>query len=193
MPWRMVAFSLACIVLGFVHLREVEQRNRALFGEVGRALERALGLVELLLLHLHDAEREPVVGVTAARDDLSEHLLGLLEALVLHQLLRVHARALRVGAVLLVHLLETIEQVLDADEHGPTFLILHLHRRAVEAEQLPHLLLRERHRPVDERLGQRLAIGADGNHHHRARRKRTALKRARRRENGSARRLETFG
>ena len=83
-------------LLLLAELREVEARERAVLHQVLRALERALGLVELLLRELRDAEREPVFAVAAERDDLREDLLGLLVAPVLHQLLREDAAALQV-------------------------------------------------------------------------------------------------
>ena len=66
----------------------MKRRVRVLLHQVLRALERALGLVELLLRELRDAEREPVVARAALGDDPREHLLRLLELAVLEQLLR---------------------------------------------------------------------------------------------------------
>src|SRR6185295_8533478 len=49
--------------------------------------------------------------------------------------------------VLLPVLLEARQQVLQADRDGATLRVLDLHRRTIEAEQLPHLVGRERERP----------------------------------------------
>jgi hypothetical protein len=113
----------------------------------------ALGLVELLLRELRDAEREPVVAGAALGDDLREDLLGALQAVVLEELLRVDARAVQVIGLLLPVLVEAGEQVLQADRDRPALIVLHLHRGAVEAEQLPHLIGRHHGRAlVEERL-----------------------------------------
>ena len=59
-------------------------------------------------------------------------------------------------------LLETGEQILEADRDRATLLVLHLHRRAVEAEELPDLLHRERDRAVDDFLLERCPFGPSG-------------------------------
>ncbi len=45
---------------------------------------------------------------------------------------------------------------------GPPLLVLHLNGRAVEAEQLPHLVHREGDGAVDDLLLERGAVGLDG-------------------------------
>ncbi|MGC4087464.1 MAG: hypothetical protein QM756_06155 [Polyangiaceae bacterium] len=111
-----------------------------------------------------DAEGEPVFARAALGDDLGEHLLGRLEALVLHQLLRVHAPAVEILRVFLPMLLEATEQVFQADGDRTTIGVLHLHRRAVEAEHLPHLVDFERYRTLLQRLVQLVAGLAQGQH-----------------------------
>ena len=61
-------------------------------------------------------------------------------ASVLEQLLRENAAAVEIVGRLVPVLLETGEQVFEADGDGPTLVVLHLHGGAVEAEELPHLL-----------------------------------------------------
>ena len=53
-----------------IDLGELQARERRVLQQVLRALERRLGLVELLLRELRDAEPEPVLAVAAERHDL---------------------------------------------------------------------------------------------------------------------------
>ncbi len=86
----------------------------------------------LVLRELRDAEREPVLTVTAAGHDLREDALRLLVALILHQLLGEDAAAVEVILAVDPVLLETGEQVLEADRDGATLLVLDLHRGALK-------------------------------------------------------------
>jgi hypothetical protein len=163
----------------------VKNRIRVLLEEVRGALQRALGLVELILLKLADAEREPVVARAALRDELGQDLLRAREALMLEELLREDAAAVEIVLVLVPVLLEPGKQVLEADRDRPALVVGHLHRRTIEAEQLPHLVVGDddrallelrqevvgelRHRNHDE------GVGRDG-----------SLKRARWRDDGRA-------
>ena len=81
-----LALALAVALL-LHHLGELQAGEGRVLEQVLRALEGGLGLVELLLRELRDAEPEPVLAVAAEGDDLREHLLGLLVAAVLEQLL----------------------------------------------------------------------------------------------------------
>ncbi len=87
-----------------------------------------------------DTEREPVLTGAALGDQLREDLLRALEAAVLHQLLGVDAATVEVVLRFLPVLVEAGEQVFEADRDGAALVVLDLHRGAVEAEQLPHLL-----------------------------------------------------
>jgi hypothetical protein len=121
----------------------------------------------LVLRELRDAEREPVLTVTTARDDLREHRLRLLVAAVLHELLGEDSTAIEIVVRFLPVLLETREEVFEADGDRTTLLVLHLHRGAVEAEELPDLLHRQRDRTVDDVLLHRLAVRAERDQDHR--------------------------
>ncbi len=147
------AFALGLLVpLRLHHAGEVERRERALLHHVLRALQRRFGLVDLLLLELRDAEREPVFAVAAHRDELREDFFRLLVALVLHQLLGEDAAAAAVVRRVVPVLLEAGEQVVAADGDRATLVVLHLDGGAVEAEELPHFVHLERDRARDDLL-----------------------------------------
>src|SRR5690606_16001206 len=78
------------------------------------------------------------------RDYLCQHLLGRSRAAVFHQLRGVHATAVEVRLVFLPVFVEALDQVLETDRDGAAFVVLDLHRWTVEAQQLPHLLGRDR-------------------------------------------------
>ena len=134
------------VALALEHLGQVQRRERAVLQQVLRAAQRGFSLVPLLLLDLGDAERHPVFALAAQRDDLAEHLFGLLEAAVLHQLLRQHAAAPELGLILVPVLLEAGDQIFESDRERAPFGVLHLHGGAVEAEHLPHLIDLQRDR-----------------------------------------------
>jgi hypothetical protein len=163
----------------------LKSREGAVLEEVLRPLERALRLLQLVLIELRDAEGEPVVAVAAAGDDLGEDLLRLGVARVLDELLGVDPAAHQVVAVLLPVLLEAAEEILEADGDGATLVVLHLDGGAVEAEELPDLLRLERHRAVHDLLLDRRAVGAEGDEHHRVGRD-AVRERLDRREDGGA-------
>src|SRR5690606_2356793 len=137
------------------------------------------------LRELRDAEPEPVVAVAAARDDLRKHSLRLLVAVVLHELLGKNSPAIEVVLAVLPVLLEAAEEILEADRDGTTLLVLHLHGGAIEAEELPDLLHRQRDGAVDDVLLDRLSVRSERNEHHRVARD-TVRERGDRREDGSA-------
>ena len=110
---------------------------------------------------------------------------GLLEPAVLEQLLRVDAAAVEIVGCLVPVLLKPAEQILEADGDGTTLIVLHLHRGAVEAEELPHLIGRDRDGPFFELRNELGAGRRQGDDHHRVLRN-TAGERARRSNDGRA-------
>ena len=84
---------------------------------------------------------------------------------VFHELLRVDAAAHEIFAVLVPVLLEPGEEVVTADRDRAALLVLDLHRRTVEPEELPHLVHLELHGAVDDLVLRRLAVGRQRDEH----------------------------
>ncbi len=83
-------------------------------------------------------------------------------------------------------LLEAGEQVLEADRDGATLLVLHLHRRAVEAEQLPHFVHLQRDGTFDDLALDRGAVRAERDEHERVARHAVGERADRGEDRGSA-------
>ncbi len=139
------------VLLGLKNLRQVERRKGAFRQQVHGALECSLGLLPLFLLQLSDAKPEPILTAAAEGHDFAHDLFGALEAPVLHQLLNEQATPVEVVLIFTPVLFEARQQVVQANGDRPALGVLDLHRGAVEAEQLPHLIDLEGDRPFGQR------------------------------------------
>src|SRR5262249_37796152 len=97
----------------------------------------------------------------------------------------VDAPAIEIVLAVLPVLLETAEEILEADGDRASLLVLHLNRGTVEAEQLPDLVHRQRNRAVDDLLLHRLTVRAQRTQDHRVPR-RSVRESGDRREDGRA-------
>src|SRR5262249_8015292 len=61
-----------------------------------------------------------------------------------------NASAIEIVGRLVPVLLQTVDQILEADGDRTPLVVLHLDRRTIEAEELPHLLRGDRERPLVE-------------------------------------------
>jgi hypothetical protein len=99
--------------------------------------------------------------------------------------LREDAAAVQIVGCFVPVLLQTRDEVLEADRDRAPLIVLHLHRRTVEAEELPHLLGRERDRSFLELLLELVARRRQRQHDERVGGN-PARKRADRRHDGRA-------